>query len=1782
MRKTKDIMRRLLAMGLAVILLAGSVQTGAYAEGKDTPEAATVVSESAEESESSTEEVTETEETGKGSSEELSDEETEIATDEETSTEDLTEETSETEKETVVEEGSEKGSKKKETVELLSGTSTYTNLKPTSSDNESTLSSKQVTFNGYKWYIISDDSTSANEGTVTLFAIDPIGLSKFHDSSDNYFVSTVKSYLDELTTGNGDFAGVANAIIDNGLGKLYLLDYGEATNLPTNVRKNHTTYTDDRKDYWLRSSGWGSLVMYVSGNGVVNENGDDPEWELGVRPALKLDLACVNFSNKTFTVNTSVRVVSISGGANATASGGNLRQVVTGAINTVTYTANDGYHFKEFNSISQSGITVTRTNDTTVTVSGTPTASVSITVPNAVAPPVYTALIPTESDDEDALEAKQVSFGGYNWYVIDDDSTSITSGYVTLLSNEIIVDSTQFNSNTDKGNKYSTSDIKRVVDGLTEAGGALADVADAINTVNLVTKGYNSDVTYDTVNSVKCYLLDIAAVNDLPQNVKMYESSSKYWWTRSPGMNDYMVTFVTSLYNGSVICSSSYYVRPVLQLDLSKVVFVDGSNVFMPKSGYNVTLSGGANAAANASTSQTGLTGAMTTVTYTAKEGYRFDEFEDIIDHGIKVIRTDAKTVTVSGTPSKSVNITVPNAVPGYSVTISGGMNAAVSGSTSQTGLTGAMTTVIYTANEGYHFIPFDDITDNGIIVTRTDERTVTVSGTPTGNVNIIISNAISGNSVTLTGGANATAAPAEGVFQTDLEDAMTTVTYTAKEGYAFEPFEDIEKDGVTVTRTDEKTVTVSGTPATDVSITVPDAVKAYIVTLTGGANATVSGGSTKQTVPSGEMTTVTYTAKDGYHFAEFTDTTYNEIIVARESDTTVTVSGTPTADVSITVPDAVKPVAFVTYNGSSEYYDEFDDAERVWKEIGSGAILTLMEDVKTTSIILSSGGTQDSPKILDLNDHGILMTNDSIPVILVDAGYFRLTDSSNAETTRYIITREDGRGISVSTEEPASGTYIPVQGGYITGADGMGVYNQGHFEMISGTILGNINKDGLGSGVCSDGEFVMKGGSIIHNVADDGNAVLLDGNASFTMYGGEIGYNKKCSGDDEYAIWCDSLVDPRFCGLVYAGGKIDGSDAQPVPADDVIYNLEDYGYIRVESGIWHDPVDAVTYTGKAIIPDVKVYYGYTLLEKNKDYTIKFSNNTNVGTDAAFTITGKGNYKGSVTDTFEIKPAGISEYYESGELSVSDIPDVDYSEKKSYKPVPTVKYNGKKLKKDKDFKLSYTDANHEPATPKEPGYYYVRIDGINNFDGYLLFNFHICDKTEIRVSKLTIEKIADQEYTGRDIEPKPVVKYGRTVLKENEDYVLVYDNNVDIGTGIVKIYGMTPYFGRRDVTFKIKGIPMNKVTVEGRGSFRSREYDGFNTKGNKIADLTLTYKANKKAEPIPIIYVESENGNYGAISKDVWCVITYSNIDKAGTATLTLTGVNGCTGTVKKTYKLTPIDVSKYKEQITYDPIETQKYTKSGATPPVTVIHYAEQHGKKRLREGKDYKLSYTNNKQVSDGTGKKAPTVTVKFKGNYKGTLKATFAIEAAPLADATTVTAKDVVYTNKAGNWKTSVSVVDLSGKKLKAGTDYEKTVKYYKVEGETETELGSKDKVNVGDVIKAVVKAKGKNYTGVNYAEFRVLSPGHDISKLTVSVSPKEFTGREVMLKKRDITFKSGSKAINDVEFEIDQTTYKNNINKGKATVVIKGTGEWGGSKTVTYTIGAKGLFWVWSDR
>ncbi len=206
---------------------------------------------------------------------------------------------------------------KESTVHLVLRLSQYSSLVPTSEDTAETLASKQVTFNGKQWYIIEDNSTSENEGSITLLYADAsLGNAKFDSNGSNdYNNSSIKSTLDALTGTKGSFASVAGAIKDTDYGKIYLLSVDEVEEVPLNVRTSF-----GYNFWWLRTAGTkADMVAYVfvtaqDTPGRVATGGLDPaSYSGGVRPALQLDLSKVDFDseNQSITVDTDVMIESL-------------------------------------------------------------------------------------------------------------------------------------------------------------------------------------------------------------------------------------------------------------------------------------------------------------------------------------------------------------------------------------------------------------------------------------------------------------------------------------------------------------------------------------------------------------------------------------------------------------------------------------------------------------------------------------------------------------------------------------------------------------------------------------------------------------------------------------------------------------------------------------------------------------------------------------------------------------------------------------------------------------------------------------------------------------------------------------------------------------------------------------------------------------------------------------------------------------------------------------------------------------------------------------------------------------------------------------------------------------------------------------------------------------------------------------------------------------------------------------------------------------------------------
>ena len=125
---------------------------------------------------------------------------------------------------------------------------------------------------------------------------------------------------------------------------------------------------------------------------------------------------------------------------------------------------------------------------------------------------------------------------------------------------------------------------------------------------------------------------------------------------------------------------------------------------------------------------------------------------------------------------------------------------------------------------------------------------------------------------------------------------------------------------------------------------------------------------------------------------------------------------------------------------------------------------------------------------------------------------------------------------------------------------------------------------------------------------------------------------NTLTNGTDYTLVYSGNYVAGTACVVVKGTGKYRGAKR----IDFTIYEEEK----DVSKSTLTISKTVYAYTGKAITPDVTVKIDDKTLEKDKDYTVSYKNNKEVGS-ATVTVTGKGDYTGAITGKFSIKQIGF-------------------------------------------------------------------------------------------------------------------------------------------------------------------------------------------------------------------------------------------------------------------------------------------------------------------------------------------------------------------------------------------------------------------------------------------------------------------------------------------------------------------------------------------------------------
>ena len=218
-----------------------------------------------------------------------------------------------------------------------------------------------------------------------------------------------------------------------------------------------------------------------------------------------------------------------------------------------------------------------------------------------------------------------------------------------------------------------------------------------------------------------------------------------------------------------------------------------------------------------------------------------------------------------------------------------------------------------------------------------------------------------------------------------------------------------------------------------------------------------------------------------------------------------------------------------------------------------------------------------------------------------------------------------------------------------------------------------------------------------------------------------------------------------------------------------------------------------LVYTGNELTQTVTVTVGGKELTKDTDYTVTGLTGTEPGSYPV-TVTGTGNYTGTVTKSFEIAKADIS----SATISDIDSP-VGYTGT-AYEPEVTVTFNGTELALDTDYTVAYTNnVNAGEAT--------VTITGTGtHFKGSVEKHFTI---TAADLSGCTFAPIADVTYNTEAHTPEVTVAISGRTLEADKDYTVSYASNVNAGTATVTVTGKGNFTGSANTTFTIAKADLN-------------------------------------------------------------------------------------------------------------------------------------------------------------------------------------------------------------------------------------------------------------------------------------------------------------------------------------------------------------------------------------
>lgn len=631
------------------------------------------------------------------------------------------------------------------------------------------------------------------------------------------------------------------------------------------------------------------------------------------------------------------------------------------------------------------------------------------------------------------------------------------------------------------------------------------------------------------------------------------------------------------------------------------------------------------------------------------------------------------------------------------------------------------------------------------------------------------------------------------------------------------------------------------------------------------------------------------------------------------------------------------------------------------------------------------------------------------------------------------------------------------------------------------------------------------------------------------------------------------------------------------------------------------------TYDGNTHVPTLSVVRADASVVEKENYTLEYLKDgtavelENVKTVGTYTVNAHANSDNRIlcSAQFTIKPLDLSKAVISVPTNATNKTDLESN--------IDVKLNGNSVKSYFDVKIeqqggSTSNVYLVTATPT------AEVNGTNVVGTTIFASATL--KTKLEGAKFST--IANQAYTGSAIEPSFTVTVGNKYLTKNTDYTVVYSNNVNGGqVATVTITGIGNYTGTETTTFNIlqKDIASYGVTatvadaVTGKGNPAVVVKDGDKvldegthyvlsyTNGTGTGNVTITgigsYKGTKvlsynivaadKNLADAVVYVGYTTGTYstdynGSAQTPVVAVylnnvqlssnyytVTYSNNIKPGTATITINGKNGYGGTKTENFTIKATQMNQYNTVIS-GVSSSYTYTGLAITPTVSVSVNG-----KTLTYGKDYTVSYSNNKNISTQYSKARVTINAIHDSGYIGSVSQEFTIAGKSMYGCTASFAGGISSSDYKGTVvKPTIIVKDGYYTTLREYTDY--TVSYKDASGKVVSSMKEAGTYTV------VITGKG-NYSGELTLAYTIT--GKDISYYNVTLNKDSVKATGSSQKPTVTSVKYGSTALKSTDYSV---SYQNSLGQtvtsmsapGTYKVVVTGKGGYSGSTYATFTI------------